>query len=52
MLLGELTKGKKAIVIVNVASECRYTHQAYVQLVQVYDLYKDKGLEIIAIPSN
>jgi glutathione peroxidase len=43
-------KGKN-ILIVNTASECGYTPQ-YTQLEELYKMYKDKGLEIIAFPCN
>jgi glutathione peroxidase len=41
----------KALLIVNTASECGYTPQ-YAQLQQLYATYKDKGLEVLAFPSN
>jgi glutathione peroxidase len=43
-------KGKK-ILIVNVASQCGLTPQ-YVQLQELYEQYKDKGLVIIGFPAN
>jgi glutathione peroxidase len=43
---------KKVIIIVNVASNCGYTYSNYRGLVDLYDKYKDKGLEILAFPSN
>ena len=45
-------KGKaKAILLVNTASKCGFTKQ-YVQLEDLYQLYKDRGLIIIGVPSN
>ena len=41
----------KTILIVNVASKCGFTKQ-YDDLQSLYDLYKDKGLIVIGIPSN
>ena len=44
-------KGKKATLIVNVACFCGYTSQ-YAGLCRLYRTYKDKGLEILAVPCN
>lgn len=41
----------KALLIVNTASKCGFTPQ-YEGLQQVYDKYKDQGLEILAFPCN
>jgi glutathione peroxidase len=41
----------KTILLVNVASKCGFTKQ-YSGLQALYEKYKDKGLVIIAIPSN
>lgn len=41
----------KVVVVVNVASFCGYTYQ-YEQLEQLYRSRKDKGLVILAFPSN
>jgi glutathione peroxidase len=41
----------KVLVIVNVASECGYTPQ-YADLQALYAKYKDKGVEVLAFPSN
>lgn len=44
-------RGKKAILVVNTASKCGFTPQ-YEDLQEIYGRYKDKGLEILAFPSN
>ena len=41
----------KTILIVNVASNCGFTKQ-YNDFQNLYDLYKDKGLIVLGIPSN
>jgi glutathione peroxidase len=41
----------KVLVIVNVASECGYTPQ-YADLQALYAKYKDRGVEVLAFPSN
>ena len=41
----------KVLLIVNVASECGFTPQ-YSGLQKLYEKYKDKGLRILAFPSN
>lgn len=41
----------KVILIVNTASECRYTPQ-YEGLEELYVAYKDAGLEILGFPCN
>ena len=41
----------KVILIVNVASACGFTPQ-YEGLQDLFELYKDKGLEILAFPCN
>jgi glutathione peroxidase len=42
----------KICLIVNVASKCGRTKSNYTQLVELYDKYHDKGLEILAFPCN
>ena len=41
----------KTLLIVNVASNCVFTKQ-YSDLQKLYELYKDKGLIVLGIPSN
>lgn len=41
----------KAMIIVNTASKCGFTPQ-FEGLQQLYENYKDKGLEILGFPSN
>ncbi|MBA3547175.1 MAG: glutathione peroxidase [Nannocystis sp.] len=41
----------KAVLLVNVASECGYTPQ-YAQLQELYGKYKDRGLVVLGFPSN
>jgi glutathione peroxidase len=50
--LGEYLKDKKAAIFVNVASSCGYTDSGYKQLMELYDQYEDKGLQILGFPCN
>lgn len=47
----EITQGNKAILIVNVASQCALTPQ-YEELVTLREKYKKQGFEILAFPCN
>ncbi|KAM3359400.1 putative phospholipid hydroperoxide glutathione peroxidase [Capsicum chinense] len=42
----------KVLIIVNVASKCGMTNSNYTELNQLYEKYKNKGLEILAFPCN
>ncbi|PKI70597.1 probable glutathione peroxidase 5 [Punica granatum] len=42
----------KVLLVVNVASKCGFTDSNYTQLTQLYNKYKEKGLEILAFPCN
>jgi glutathione peroxidase len=48
--LGELT-GRRAALIVNVASECGYTPQ-YATLESLYEKYADRGFTVVGVPCN
>jgi len=41
----------KVILVVNTASFCGFTKQ-YDELQELWDLYKDKGLVVLGVPSN
>ena len=45
------TYKNKAILLVNVASNCGFTKQ-YLDLQQLWEKYGDKGLIILGVPSN
>ena len=41
----------KVVLVVNVASECRFTHQ-YANLQQLYMKYRDQGFVVLGFPAN
>ena len=41
----------KAILVTNTASRCGFTNQ-YADLEELHQVYKDRGLVVIAVPSN
>lgn len=45
-------KGKKAYLVVNVASKWGLTNQNYAELQTLYSKYSSDGLEILAFPCN
>jgi glutathione peroxidase len=45
-------KGKKAYLVVNVASNCGLTSSNYEELQALYDTYSSRGLEVLAFPCN
>jgi glutathione peroxidase-family protein len=45
-------RGKKAYIVVNVASEWGLTKQNYTELVQLHNKYSANGFEILAFPCN
>uniref|UniRef100_A0A2P2K759 Glutathione peroxidase n=1 Tax=Rhizophora mucronata TaxID=61149 RepID=A0A2P2K759_RHIMU len=42
----------KVLLVVNVASKCGFTDSNYTELTDLYNKYKDEGLEILAFPCN
>ncbi|KAL3498831.1 hypothetical protein ACH5RR_041563 [Cinchona calisaya] len=42
----------KVLLIINVACKCGLTNSNYEELNQLYEKYKDQGLEILAFPCN
>lgn len=42
----------KVVLVVNVATQCNLAAKQYKELQKLYESYKDKGFEIIAVPSN
>ena len=50
--LGEMAKGKKLTLVINVASKCFYANPNYKAMVELYNRYSEFGLEIFAFPSN
>ncbi len=41
----------KAVLVVNTASHCGFTHQ-YADLQSVWERYRDRGLVVLGVPSN
>ncbi|VVA30086.1 PREDICTED: probable [Prunus dulcis] len=42
----------KVLLVINVASKCGLTNSNYTELNELYQKYKDQGLEILAFPCN
>jgi glutathione peroxidase len=51
-LAPEYTQGKKALLIFNSASACGYTKANWRGLVDLHHAYADRGLQVLAFPSN
>ncbi|KAJ1388183.1 glutathione peroxidase [Ochromonadaceae sp. CCMP2298] len=45
-------KDSRVVIIVNVASKCGHTHSNYRDLRELYETYHEKGLQVLAFPSN
>ena len=45
-------KNSKALLIVNVASNCGFTYTNYRELEELHEKYSDAGLIVIAVPCN
>ncbi|MEG3619632.1 glutathione peroxidase [Magnetovibrio sp. PR-2] len=41
----------KAVMVINTASKCGFTHQ-YEEIQALWDRYRDKGLVVLGVPSN
>ncbi len=50
--VGDYLVNKKLVVIVNVASDCGYTNANYKQLMDLYNKYSNRGLQIMGFPCN
>ena len=50
--LGQVVEGKKAVLVVNVASKWGVTTKSYQQLVAMHNELSDQGFEILTFPSN
>ena len=50
--IGDLVKGCKCVMVVNVASKWSMANKNYQQMVKIYNKYKDKGFQILAFPCN
>jgi glutathione peroxidase len=50
--LEKILEGKKAILVVNVATNWGLTKTNYTELVQIYKEHQENGLEILAFPCN
>jgi glutathione peroxidase len=50
--IADYVNDKKAVIIVNTASECGYTKKSYQELVELYNKYQDQGLQILGFPCN
>ena len=42
----------KALLIMNVASQCGYTQKGYTAATELYNRYKDKGFTVLGFPCN
>ncbi|GAB4834402.1 Probable phospholipid hydroperoxide glutathione peroxidase [Ancistrocladus abbreviatus] len=46
------TYAGKTLLVVNVSTHCALAESNYTELAQLYEVYKDKGLEILAFPCD
>ncbi|CAI2379018.1 unnamed protein product [Moneuplotes crassus] len=52
VILGDLVKDCKCVMIVNVASKCMLANKHYTQMVKIHKCFQHKGFQILAFPCN
>ena len=52
ILMKDIMRNKKCVMVVNVASNCVFSKSNYTDMVQLHNKYKDHGFEILAFPCN
>jgi len=50
--LREIVKGKKCVMLVNVASKWTFSKVQYLSLRNLHEKYKDQGFEVVGFPCN